>query len=230
MMMKEFADWAFSRKQRERTVSDVVEKMQMSMRVTAKCRYNAANRLQKQGTFAFITTTIFSLGLILIPLMQNAKLHSAFNENILSMAQVFLAVAILVYSVVIGTAHYEVRAEKLSKCGDKIKELIRSLEAERAAQSSDLAALLVNVKDKYATVVGESENHSRGDYRLAKLEMRNDYFITGLPRLFTWTAGRIDMLIPFILPAMMLIFEIAFILDMVGLTHFFGGLVGHNNG
>ena len=40
---------------------------------------------------------------------------------------IFLAVSVLVYSVVIGTAKYEVRAEGLTQCGDKLKELNREL-------------------------------------------------------------------------------------------------------
>ena len=43
--------WLFSLGERERPVKDAAEKLQMSMRVTAKCRYNAAVRLQRQGKF-----------------------------------------------------------------------------------------------------------------------------------------------------------------------------------
>jgi ABC-type multidrug transport system permease subunit len=92
----------------------------MSMRVTAKCRYNAAVRLQWQGKFAFFTTTVLSLGLIFIPLIQTAGVELAFGASFLNMMQIFLAVAILVYSVVIRTARYDVREETLTECGDKL--------------------------------------------------------------------------------------------------------------
>ena len=127
-VMKTIWIWLFSLCERERQVKDAAEKLQMSMRVTAKCRYNAAARLQLQGKFAFFTTTALSLGLIFVPLLQTSGVKLAFQTNVLSMMQIFLAVSVLVYSVVIGTARYEVRAETLTECGDKLKELIRAIE------------------------------------------------------------------------------------------------------
>lgn len=123
--MRKFIDWLFCLGERERPVKDAAEKLQMSMRTTAKCRYNASVRLQHQGKFAFFTTTVLSLGLVFIPLMQNAGVPLAFESNVLNMMQIFLGVSVLVYSVVIGTARYEIRSTQLNECGDKIKELIR---------------------------------------------------------------------------------------------------------
>ena len=68
-----------------------------------------------------------------IPLIKNAGVPHAFQANILNMMQIFLGVAVLVYSVVIGTARYDMRAEQLTECGDKLKELIHSL--KKGAQS-----------------------------------------------------------------------------------------------
>jgi hypothetical protein len=92
--------WFWCTGAREREVKDAADKLQMSMRVTAKSRYNAAVRLQRQGKFSFFTTVIFSLGLILIPLLQNAGVPLALKPTVLNMMQVFLAVAVLVYSEV----------------------------------------------------------------------------------------------------------------------------------
>jgi hypothetical protein len=123
--------WVLCLNERERTVKDTAEKLQMSMRTTAKCRYNAAVRLQHQSKYAFFTTTFLSLGLVFIPLIQNAGVSLAFKPNVLNMMQIFLGVAVLVYSVVIGTARYEIRSTQLTECGDKLKELIRELDKER---------------------------------------------------------------------------------------------------
>ena len=127
------ADWLFSRGQRERAVKDASDKLQMSMRTTTKCRYNAAVRLQHHGRYSFFTTTVLSLGLVFIPLIQNAGVPLAFKPNVLNMMQIFLGVAVLVYSVVIGTARYDMRSSQLTECGDKLKELVRSLEKDREA-------------------------------------------------------------------------------------------------
>lgn len=211
--------WMFSLQERERPVKDAAEKLQMSMRVTAKCRYNAAVRLQHQGKFAFFTTTLLSLGLIFIPLMQNAGVPLAFKANVLNMMQIFLAVAVLVYSVVIGTARYEYRAETLTECGDKLKELIRSIDKDRETKEKFTTNDLTTLQGRYSDIVTDTENHTRSDYRLAMLEMDRDYFISGIPRIKEFLVAHTERLIAYTIPVLMLVFEIIFITDMINATN-----------
>lgn len=224
--------WLFSLQERERPVKDAAEKLQMSMRVTAKCRYNAAVRLQRQGKFAFFTTTLLSLGLIFIPLMQNAGVPLAFKANVLNMMQIFLAVAVLVYSVVIGTARYEYRAETLTECGDKLKELIRSIDKDRGIKEKFTSDDLTALQSRYSDIVTDTENHARSDYRLAMLEMDRDYFISGIPRLKEFLVAHVDRLMAYIIPVLMLAFEIVFITDMINVTNilapYFNGTAIHS--
>lgn len=188
------------------------------MRVTAKCRYNAASRLQTQGRFAFFATTFLSLGLIFIPLMQTSGVRLAFTPNVLGMMQTFLAVAILVYSVVIGTARYDVRAENLTECGDKLKELIREIESYRETDGRFTADVLAKFQERYSDIVTDTENHTRNDYRLARLEMDKDYLFTGLLRLGLWSTAQSIRIIPYAIPAALLALELIFILDMMGVS------------
>jgi hypothetical protein len=221
MAVKSFSTgckWLFSLGQKERSVTDAAEKLQRSMRVTAKCRYNAAERLRWQGKFAFFTTTVLSLGLIFIPLMQNAGVFLAFRPNVLNMIQIFLAVAVLVYSVVIGTARYEMRAENLTECGNKLKELIRELDKARESKKNTLDEDLTTYQMRYSDVVIDSENHMRSDYRLAMAEMSNDYYISGFPRLINYALAYFERGIAFIVPFFMIGFEIIFITDMIGVS------------
>lgn len=123
--------WAnFSYKEKDR--ASEVDKIIASMKTTAVNRYNASVRLMMLGKMAFVSTTIFSLGLIFIPLMQLAGVHLKLSGDVLNAVQIFLATSLLVYSVVIGTARYELRGEQLNDCGDKIKELIRELRRKSA--------------------------------------------------------------------------------------------------
>jgi len=128
------------------------EKFQMSIRATAKCRFNAAERLKRQGKFAFFTTTILSLGLIFIPLMQNSGIKLAFSTNVLNTMSIFLAVAVLVYSVVIGTARYEARADKLTQCGDNLKDLSRELDSLKESDVEHIKELEKNTLILYQTL------------------------------------------------------------------------------
>ncbi|MDD4962690.1 MAG: SLATT domain-containing protein [Gallionella sp.] len=219
-MIKKIWQWGFSLGESEREVKDAADKLQMSMRVTAKCRYNAANRLQSQGKFSFFTTTILSLGLIFIPLMQNANIPLAFKPNVLNMMVVFLAVAVLVYSVVIGTARYELRAENLRECGDKLKDLIRSIETDREQVKEQIFSKEnhESYQTKYSDIVTDTENHIKSDYRFAMLEMRRDYFISGIPRFIEYLLAYIERLWVYIIPFSMIVFEVIFITDMIGVT------------
>ncbi|REC94370.1 SLATT domain-containing protein [Kushneria indalinina] len=215
---KTFLKWLLCLKERERTVKTAAEKLQMSMRVTAKCRYNAAVRLQRQGAFAFFTTTSLSLGLIFIPLIQSAGVSLSFTPDVLNMMQVFLAVSVLVYSVVIGTSRFEVRAETLTECGDKLKELIRSIDKDKETKivfsNDDLAAY----QERYSDIVTDTENHIRSDYGLAILEMNRDYFFCGLPKFKIFLQANIQRGFPFIVPIFLLSIEVIFITDMIGIT------------
>lgn len=210
--------WLWSLSDRERKAKDSLEKLQMSMRVTAKSRYNAAARLQSQNQFAFFTTTVLSLGLVFIPLMQNAAIPLAFQSNVLNMMQIFLGVSVMVYSIIIGTARFDIRAEKLTDCGDRLKELIRTIDMERLLNKDFSIEQLTECHRRYSDVVTDSENHARSDYDLATLEMRNDYYITGLPRLLIYLKAYFSNGLAYIMPLLMLSFEVIFITDMVGAT------------
>lgn len=217
-----FSHWILAYGLREREAKDAAEKLQMSMRTTAKCRYNASVRLQYHGKFSFFTTTVLSLGLVFIPLIQNANVRLAFQPNVLNMMQIFLGVAVLVYSVVIGTARYEVRATQLNECGDKLKELIRELDKEREANNNSMPALkLADFQNKYSDIVTDVENHNRNDYRFATLEMVRDYFISGLPRLKLYLEAQFIRAFGFVLPALLMLMEVVFITDMMGATETF---------
>ncbi|EHU4917048.1 SLATT domain-containing protein [Vibrio vulnificus] len=219
--MKQIFTWIFNLGPQERQIDDNVEKFLASMRITAKCRYNASVRLLRQSRFSFFTTTILSLGLIFIPLMQNANVPLAFKASVLNMVQIFLAVSILVYSVIISTARYDLRAEKLNECGDKLKDLIRSMKKDIHSNKPLSDDDLSQYQQRYQDVTTDTENHERSDFNLATLEMRSDYFITGIPRVWLFICSHIQRLTAFIIPALMIGFEVVFILDMLGVTSVF---------
>jgi hypothetical protein len=130
---------------------------------------------------------------------------------------IFLAVAVLVYSVVIGTARYELRAENLTECGDKLKDLNRSISKE-TTDAHDKIKILDKYQERYSDIVTDTENHSRRDYILATLEMRRDYSITGLSRARLHITSILATLLPYLLPVAMLSLETIFISDMIGIT------------
>ncbi|AHG86055.1 hypothetical protein F544_8240 [Bibersteinia trehalosi USDA-ARS-USMARC-190] len=103
--------------------------------------------------------------------MQNAGIKLEFPTNVLNTMSIFLAVAVLVYSVVIGTARYEARADKLTQCGDNLKDLSRELDN----QSENSSINITDLEKKYSHLISDTENHTRTDYLAATLEMRRDF-------------------------------------------------------
>ena len=213
--------WIWSLDERESKTTGVAETLERSMRVTAKCRYNAADRIVNRSRFGFFTSIILSLGLIFIPLMQNTGIPLAFRSSVLNMIQIFLAVSVLVLSVVFGSARYDVRATKLTDCGDRLKQIIRGIRRQRASGNSLSNETLIEYENQYADVVRDCENHVRSDYNLAILEMRHEFYWTGIPRMKLWLSARLGRITFYVIPLCLLCFELLFITDMIHVTHVF---------
>jgi len=204
---------------KKRNTTDDADDLQLSMRTTANCRHNASVRLQRQGLLAFNATAVLSLALIFIPLMQNSGVYLAFKDSVLNMMQVFLGVAVLVYSLIISTARYEVRALQLAQCADKIKELIRDLKTERSKNGGTLPTQsLVDAQKRYSEILTSSENHEGNDYRLAMLYMAKDYATPYGTRLLMQIQAICSALRPIVAPAALLVIVLFFSSEMFGLS------------
>lgn len=202
-----------------RTPKQPYDKLLMSTRATAKCKFNASLRLRRGSKYSFATTTILSLGLILIPLLQNSNIALALSPQVLNMMQIFLAVAVLVYSIVMARAGLDVRAEKLNECGDDLKDLARELDKSIAERPENFSDLLDNFNKRYADITRNTEGHSRIDYMAARLDMPNDYHVRGLRWLAYQGFVYWDSLRSLALPMLMFGIQACFILDMLGITH-----------
>lgn len=201
-----------------RTPKTPAEKLLISMRATAKCKFNSSLRLKRNSNFSFFTTTILSLGLILIPLLQNSNVKLHLTSQVLNMMQIFLAVAVLVYSIVMAKAGLEVRAEKLNECGDRLKDLARKLDRELAHNGQNISQVLESFNERYSSITTETESQSRLDYLFAKLDMPNDYPIRGLRWIWLTLVAYVGILFELLLPAAMIGIEILFISDMLGIS------------
>lgn len=197
-----------------------------SMKTTASNRYHASTRLALQGKFTFAVSTVISLGLIFIPLMQLAKVPLTLGADVLSAVQIFLAVAILVYSVVSGTARYELRSEQLNDCGNQVKRLIRRLELEPILASSKEEELVGKYYEDYAAITADVENHRRVDYTLTILRSPQLFDLTLLGRVMHWVKFLVSAAIPYLTPTLLVAAEVLLITDMFGVTCTFSPYLG----
>ena len=209
--------WSLEPIDKEGDCEDPVKRFLTSAKVTSVCRFNAALRISRISKISFLTTTLFSLGLILIPLLQMILKEEVFSNITLSVVQIFLAVSVLVYSTIIGTAKYDVRAKELDRCGIDIKSIIRDVRAERESKGFELKIF----SNKYDEVIKNCENHNRSDYKRAQLYLVEYFNITGIKKAWYILGIYTVELIPYIAPLILVLLEITFLLDMIGITSIF---------
>ena len=196
---------------------DETEKLLFSIKVTSKCRYQASVRLSLYNHFCFFTTTVLSLGLIFIPLMQMSGVKLYFNSQIINALQIFLAVAILVFSNIISSANYAVRAQNLNACGDALKKLARKIAAETKQDKKLSQTEIAKYIEEYSNITEKYENHIRTDYKQTLFDVRNER-ITGIRWVNLNVQIVVNYIIDYFVPICLMVFEIVLILDMLGVT------------
>lgn len=190
------------------------EKLLRNVRVTSKCRFNSAKRLENHSDFSFFTVTLLSLGLILIPLMQhNIKLN--LEAYYLNAIQIFLAVATLVYSIIIEMSKYESRAEKLTICGNKLKYLSWKIDNKCSLIKEFSIEELNKFQKQYIKIILTSENHIPNDYNYARLEMKHDYQLSKTDSIVLQCKATIFSLKLYLIPTILLLLEGYFIYKII---------------
>lgn len=149
---------------------------------TSKTRFHASRRLKLHSKFATYTVVLISLGLILISLMQAYELGNNIQSKLIGLIQVFSAVAVLVYSLLIDKNDYSSLSEKMYSCASKLGELKQRIHPylEKEHNQEAYAGFLVEYHGILKLFETHSNNDFRGDYTRAKLEMPENYTIKGM--------------------------------------------------
>jgi len=190
-----------------------------SLYTAAACRFTASSRLKKKGAFSFSITTMLSMGLIFIPLMQTTNLNLPFPNDVLNILQIFLAISALVYSVINSQARYGVRAEKLNECGDQIKNLARELDANLESCESKVNFDYSHYRSRYSDLNIDVENHSEIDRDKAVIELPKYYHFNIFEKCLLKSKFAMLTVLSFLIPVSIVLFEISIILDMLGVTN-----------
>lgn len=164
------------------------------MDATSKTRFNASRRLKLHSKFSAYIIVFISLGLILVTLMQAYSLGSNINNKIVGLFQAFSSIAVLVYSLLIDRNNYSSTSEKMYSCAAQLGELKQEVRPFLEKELHDPDRYL-EFKNKYHQLLRLYETHSnndfRGDYYLAKLDMPEDYQITG----FDWLVMNLKIIV-----------------------------------
>jgi len=185
----------------------------------SSCRHKASSRLRNKGAFSFATTTFLSMGLIFMPLMQTTGLTLSFPIEVLNILQIFLAVSVLVYSIINSQARYGVRSKALSECGDQIKKLARELDAKIAACDEKDKFDYEYYRERYVDIDIDVENHSQQDWVFAIFVLQRFYVITPSEKCCLIFKAYCNNILSYFAPVCILLFELAIILDMLDIIN-----------
>jgi len=164
---------------------------------TSKTRFHASRRLKRHSKYSTISIVCISLGLILISLMSAYGLGANIESDLVNLIQVFFAIAVLVYSLLIDKNDYSKLSEKMYSCASKLGELKQNIYPLLESNDSELYNRSVC---EYHEILRLYETHSNNDFRgdniLARLEMPENYPMSFRHRLVlrarVWIAQLLD--------------------------------------
>lgn len=207
----------------------LLEKLLKTMEITTDARFKAGDRLKRLHKLSFITTTIISLGLILIPLLNSAGHNIVFSDSTLNSFQIFLAVCVLVFSVATSTAKYELRSKEFFDCADQIKSVCQDLKLAMIEGAENVK--LDDFEKKYREILNGTESHENIDYleaykkrKIKESENHNGNINFNIRIFFNFDAlseRAISILLMYLAPLFLWISELIFITDMIGVTEIF---------
>ena len=152
---------------------------------TAAARFYASRRLKAHNTISLWTISFFSLGLILISLLQALSLPLGVSDKLINLVQVFLSVAILIISIIITMSNYGVRGEQFHACGLELSDM--ALKVERIENEPCNQELYDKLADDYGNVLKRYANHETIDYLLMKTQKYEFYRLGHLDRAWIYT-------------------------------------------
>ena len=147
------------------------------MRITCSARFNASDRLQQHQKFSLWTVSLFSVGLVLLPLLSVFGISVNFPRNVMDMVQVIAAVVILVFSILLSVGNSPKRAEKMHSCGLEINALCRELYPLLGKETDPQE--YNDLSKRYEEILKRYENHDPIDYERAKLLKERGFYNVG---------------------------------------------------
>lgn len=202
---------------------DIYNDFLRTLRITTNSRFEASKRLTRTSFMVFFTTTIASLGLILIPLVDLGLNKQIFTDNALTGFQIFLAVCVLVYSSIGSIADYKLRSNNFLECADSIKRIIddvqlKSKEMKKLDQEIDLK----NFQERYRQIISDTENHEDIDYiNAVKIYDKRENTNTYIPSMQKISSIFFYCLRTYGCFLCLMALELFFISDMIGITKVF---------
>lgn len=150
--------------------------------ITARVRFVCSRRLAFSHNLSQWTIALASIGLIALSLMQITQLAIPLSRDALAVLQIFFAVVVLAFSLLIGYENLNVRADRMHRCGLELAKIFRALEPFRDGQASDRKYR--DFCSRYDATLDKFDNHDAVDFTLFTFTRKSEYypsFLAGVP-------------------------------------------------
>lgn len=163
-----------------------------AIRLTAACRFSAADRLRRHERFSLFSITMCSLAVVIVSLMEPFGLKLAIPSNAVNLICAALSLLILVVSLMVSGNKYGERAEKMHAGAVEINSVARRLEP---CVKSGNTAEVDHLTDAYESLLKIYENHKPVDYKVAQINRYSEHYkIKTLDRVWVKFLLIIDVL------------------------------------
>jgi hypothetical protein len=156
------------------TVRETLRDLHRKMTKTARARFNASKRFARHQSYLLWTTSLYSTGLIIIPILTafHVPLHQP--EETSALVQVLLALFILVFSLLLTGNRYSFRSEEMLRCGLALNDLCHRI----APRLDDAKQTLYDrTLSRYTDILNAYDNHEDLDFAWVKLDYLDQYEI-----------------------------------------------------
>ncbi|MFW1712314.1 SLATT domain-containing protein [Vibrio parahaemolyticus] len=144
------------------------------IRMTERCKYEAASRMRFKRSVGFFATTTSSMILLLIPLLQLANYEFSLSSELTNAIQVYFAICTILYSVIIGVAGYDKKEASYTNDGRKLANLREEIQVVCGDESC--SEKFNDFLNKYRNLVGNMDNHGRSDYYKAAFSREQNLY------------------------------------------------------
>lgn len=151
-----------------------LNELHRNISITAKVRYRAAERLNSHHRLSQWVVTFASVALIAIPLLQAMGINLRYNQELLDSMEVFLAVLVLVYSLLLGNEGYSSKAEKMLNCGLELGRLNNEIYPYLDQQFEQ--EIYEKFLREYYNILEKYPNHDSIDYEFYRISKKHEYY------------------------------------------------------
>lgn len=167
---------------KDQSVSDpklFLEGLDLKIWKTKGSRFNAFRRLKKQNELSIGTISWLSIYVILITVMQLSGIVR--SNDYVSVTGLFLALVILILSLMEASKNYQARALDLYSNANAITKIYAELQVLKLEINGIGIEGLVNLSNRYSDLLEKcEENHENIDFDLFKTEHAKEFNINTL--------------------------------------------------